>query len=343
MPASLRIPSIAFVTEQGDSSCTKIARGSTSPRDARHPRRGRTNAWAADHPIRSQELARKPSASGERAIAAPRTRAIWARGVGVTLPPRRDVTDIVVPTARMSEPRSPLFWSCELRRPPRSTPFAAAHGCASGRLSRWLVPSTSCNDAFPALHISVVSPLATEPTASDVPRADASPFEVLYRREVAAVMAFFARRSRDPHLVFDLTADTFVEAMGSFGSSPPAQGSERPWLLTIARRVYAKHCERAARRQDASQRDAARQILDGDEIAEVTARIDAERLGRELLAELRGLPLPDREAVELVDLADMSPREAAKVLGVSSGALRVRLFRARSRLRKIGAKTNDES
>jgi RNA polymerase sigma-70 factor (ECF subfamily) len=74
--------------------------------------------------------------------------------------------------------------------------------------------------------------------------------------------------------------------------------------------------------------------LDDDETEEIAERIDAERTGRELLAGLAGLSVRDREAVELVDLAGLAPREAAAVLGVSPGALRVRLLRARSRLRK---------
>jgi RNA polymerase sigma-70 factor (ECF subfamily) len=163
-------------------------------------------------------------------------------------------------------------------------------------------------------------------------------FEVLYRAEVATVTAFFARRTRDPQAVADLTADTFVEAMRSFVSYGPAAGSERPWLLTIARRVYAKHCERATRRHDAARRDLARQMLDEDETEQLTDRIDAERPGRELLESLAGLSELDREAVEFVDLAGLTPKEAAAALGVSPGALRVRLFRARAKLRKEGGK-----
>jgi RNA polymerase sigma factor (sigma-70 family) len=159
-------------------------------------------------------------------------------------------------------------------------------------------------------------------------------FELLYRSELATVTAFFARRTRDPQLVADLTADTFVEAMRSFVPHGPAHGSERPWLLTIARRVYAKHCERAARRRAAARRDLARQLLDADETEQLADRIDAERPGRELLESLAGLSGLDRWAVELVDLVGLTPKEAATVLDVSSGALRVRLFRARARLRK---------
>jgi RNA polymerase sigma factor (sigma-70 family) len=159
-------------------------------------------------------------------------------------------------------------------------------------------------------------------------------FEVLYRAQVAAVMSFFARRSREPQAVFDLTADTFLEAMRSFASAPPAQGSERPWLFAIARHVYAKHCEREARREDAALRAKARRILGAEEIEELTARIDAEQPGRELLDRLARLSVPAREAVELVDISGLTPTEAAATLGVSPGALRVRLLRARAHLRK---------
>ncbi|MGO8907020.1 MAG: RNA polymerase sigma factor [Solirubrobacteraceae bacterium] len=159
-------------------------------------------------------------------------------------------------------------------------------------------------------------------------------FEVLYRSQVGAVTAFFARRSRNPQHVADLTADTFVEAMGSFISHGPADGSERPWLFAIAKRVYAKHCESASRREDAARRDEARQPLDEDETDQLAERIDIQRSARELLSALAALPEIDRQAIELVHLAGFTPREAAAALGLSPGALRVRLFRARARLRK---------
>ena len=38
----------------------------------------------------------------------------------------------------------------------------------------------------------------------------AAEFERLYRANVDAVTAYFARRTTDPQLVADLTADTFV-------------------------------------------------------------------------------------------------------------------------------------
>jgi RNA polymerase sigma factor (sigma-70 family) len=168
-------------------------------------------------------------------------------------------------------------------------------------------------------------------------RGRLSEFESLYRGNVGAITAYFARRSSEPQTVADLTADTFLEAIRSFGSFDPDRGGARPWLFTIARRVYARHCERSKRQQDAARRHAARQVLDGDEIEELAERIDAERSGRDMVARLERLSELDREAIELVDVAGLAPKEAAAALEISAGALRVRLFRARARLRKESA------
>lgn len=161
-------------------------------------------------------------------------------------------------------------------------------------------------------------------------------FERLYRSQFDAIAAYFARRSRDPQMVADLTADTFVEAMRSFGSYDPSRGPLRPWLFAIAHNVYAKHSDLDARRRDAASRHAGHRALDSDETEELEQRIDAAERGREIREALAGLSPLDREAVELVDVAELTPKEAAATLGVSPGRLRVRLSRARAKLRKEG-------
>ncbi|WP_158885970.1 RNA polymerase sigma factor [Amycolatopsis anabasis] len=160
-------------------------------------------------------------------------------------------------------------------------------------------------------------------------------FEKLYRSQVAAVTAFFARRTADPQAVADLTSDTFVHVITSFGTFDPAKGTVRSWVFGIARRVYARHCEAYRHHQDKVLRLAGRRPLESDEMAELADRIDAERAGRELVAELATLPSLDREIVELVDIAGLKPAEAAHALGASPGSIRMRLMRARARLRKI--------
>jgi RNA polymerase sigma factor (sigma-70 family) len=165
-------------------------------------------------------------------------------------------------------------------------------------------------------------------------------FEGLYRANVTAVTAYFARRSADPHVVADLTSDTFVTAITSFGSFDPGKGTARSWIFGIARHVYAAHCEAHGRQQDRLLRLAGRRDLEADHLGELIDRIDAERAGRSLIAGLAELPDGDRALVELVDIVGLAPKQAAAALGVTSGAVRIRLMRARARLRKHAFTTN---
>lgn len=174
----------------------------------------------------------------------------------------------------------------------------------------------------------------SEPVTSGLPRSALDEFEDVYRAYVGSVTGFFARRCTDPHSVADLTSETSMQAIGSYGRFDPRRGTARAWLFGIARHVYADFRAELARGQDAATRLANQRVLENDEIDVLLCRIDAEQVGRELIERWSGLPDLEREAIELVDLCDLTPREAAASLGVSSSALRVRLFRARSRLRK---------
>jgi len=162
-------------------------------------------------------------------------------------------------------------------------------------------------------------------------------FEALYRANVAAVTAYFARRSADPQTVADLTADTFVQVITSFATFDPRKGTPRAWVFGIARRIYAAHCQAHNQQRSRVERLAGRRELAPDEIGDLIDRIDAERAGRALVTGLTSLPAADRAVVELVDLAGLQAAEAALVLGLAPGTLRMRLMRARARLRKAAA------
>jgi RNA polymerase sigma factor (sigma-70 family) len=154
-------------------------------------------------------------------------------------------------------------------------------------------------------------------------------FEVFYRRHVGAVTRFFARRVADPHLVADLTADTFVAVIGSAAGYRPELGSELGWLYGIARNVLASQWRRTARELRATRQVAGRRLLDDDDITRLEARIDAESEARSLHQAISRLPEKERAVVELVAVDDLTVTEAAAALGISPGTARVRLHRAR--------------
>lgn len=176
--------------------------------------------------------------------------------------------------------------------------------------------------------------MSIETRIASTPPATGLDFGTVYRANIGAISGYFARRCSEPQTVADLTSETFVEAIGSFGTFDPARGTPRAWLFGIARVVFARHCAAASNGQLVTNRLAGALVLDADETDELAARIDAQRAGRELLARCARLPELERAAIELVDIAGLTPKEAAESLAVSQGALRVRLFRARTRLRK---------
>jgi RNA polymerase sigma factor (sigma-70 family) len=184
----------------------------------------------------------------------------------------------------------------------------------------------------------------TRPTAAGTGTGTAAgataEFERLYRANVEAVTGYFARRSADPNVVADLTADTFVAVITRFESFDPRKGTARAWVFGIARHVYASYCEAYSQQQHKIQRLAGRRDLDQDQVEELVDRIDAERAGRDLVSGLARLPERDRAVVELVDIAGLRPKEAATALGLAPGTVRMRLMRARARLRKQADQAN---
>ena len=162
-------------------------------------------------------------------------------------------------------------------------------------------------------------------------------FERFYRAQFGPVVSYFARRYDDPQLVANLTADVFVASIRSFGDYDPQRTSARAWAIGNARRVWLRHRQSDPRDEDQQRRRSIERLLDRAETRELMWWIDVEQSSRELVERLAAMSALDREAVELVDLCELTSAEAARELGISTAALRVRLLRTRARLARGGA------
>lgn len=158
-------------------------------------------------------------------------------------------------------------------------------------------------------------------------------FEAFYCEHVEDLQQFIARRVGERERAADLAAEIFVEAIGSAHRYRPSAGTPRAWLYGIARFVVAADARRrgAERRREERWRGSA--LLDADDAARIDARIDAAARSRELYAAMDKLPEGERAVLELVALDDLSVAEAAAAAGVRPATARVRLFRARRKLR----------
>ncbi|MFD9858132.1 RNA polymerase sigma factor [Streptomyces alboflavus] len=165
---------------------------------------------------------------------------------------------------------------------------------------------------------------------------DPQVFEEFYRRHVDAVTRFVARRVSDPHTVADLTADVFLAVIDSADRYRPGLGSEAAWLFGIGRNVVSAEYRRSARQAGLGARIAGRRLLDDDDIARLEEKLDAEQGGRRALELLADLPESERAVLELVAVDQLTVSEAAAALGTTQVAARVRLHRARRKLRGAG-------
>jgi RNA polymerase sigma-70 factor (ECF subfamily) len=109
----------------------------------------------------------------------------------------------------------------------------------------------------------------------------------------------------------------------------------RPWLLATARNLLLAEWRQRSSSVTTDPDTGDERRVGFDPAPELRA------LDPSLLAALRSLSVDDREALLLIAWEDLSPALAAKALGVNQTAFRVRLHRARRRLREALATAKD--
>ena len=143
-------------------------------------------------------------------------------------------------------------------------------------------------------------------------------FARTFEEHFRAVSAYALRRT-SPAEAEDAVAETFLVAWRRFDELPE---EPKPWLLGIARRVLANQRRAARRRHALAERVAGGAAGDHDRAG-----------GSAVLQGLAALSSTDRELLLLVAWDGLSIPEAATVLRCTRAVLKVRLHRARRRLR----------
>jgi RNA polymerase sigma-70 factor (ECF subfamily) len=167
--------------------------------------------------------------------------------------------------------------------------------------------------------------------------ADEPAFADLFARHRDAVYTYAFRRTASWSVAEDATQATFTTLWRRARTGriePLRRESARPALLSMARDECA-NLNRAHRRQTILVDRAAAQ---GDSTAtdDVADRHATEATMREIRTLLATLPTSQRELVELVAWADLTPTEAAEILHIPAGTAKSRLSRARARLVQAG-------
>lgn len=150
--------------------------------------------------------------------------------------------------------------------------------------------------------------------------------EALYRGHYGELLRFAARRV-DPETARDVISEVFVVAWRRIEEVP--RRHPRAWLFGVARFVLANEVRAQGRRDNLI--TAASDLFPTYE-PDVADGIATNASARWLLAQLSET---DRELLMLTEQDGLSPSEAARVLNCSAATARVRLSRARRRLRAL--------
>jgi RNA polymerase sigma-70 factor (ECF subfamily) len=151
---------------------------------------------------------------------------------------------------------------------------------------------------------------------------DTERFTALYDRYRMRVWAYAASRVGS-RVADEIVSETFMVAWRRLSDMPPAV---LPWLLGVARNVIRDSVRADIRRESlATELRVWSAGSEGDVADGVVDRLA-------MLRALAQLPESDREVLTLVAWQGLSTKEAARVIGCTVAAFRVRLHRARRRL-----------
>lgn len=168
-------------------------------------------------------------------------------------------------------------------------------------------------------------------------RTDPDAFTLLYRAYVRRIHTFAYRRTGSYEEAEEITAAVFERAWRALPGFAWRGGGFEPWLFRIAANELVSHHRRRAlvhsERVATVLREMAEELREDPELIALLEVDDDERRITWLREALGTLPARYQEVITLRYLAGLAPKEAAAVMGCSTGTLAVVLHRALKALR----------
>lgn len=173
------------------------------------------------------------------------------------------------------------------------------------------------------------------PSGAAAPPAAEALCREWYQAHGGAVYNYFRFHVPHPEVAEDLTAETFLKVVRAAHRFDPARGTPKAWILTVARNVLSDWSRRARLRQYVALGTMHDLVHDAPSPEERLLR--EEEVGR-LLDAVATLGRADRELIGLRYGSGLETAEVARMLGISEGTVRTRLWRALGRLRGVLAR-----
>jgi len=154
-------------------------------------------------------------------------------------------------------------------------------------------------------------------------------FGRFYDRYVRSLLAYFQRRTRDPEVAADLTAETFAAALAARARFEARAVPASVWLFAIAHHKLTDYFRRGSAEDRMRRRLGVERVPVGAEDAEMI-RLLGEEVAFQLVGEL---PPDQRDAVRAHVLEDRDYGDIARASVTSEATVRKRVSRGLSTLR----------
>ena len=156
-------------------------------------------------------------------------------------------------------------------------------------------------------------------------------FWEIYERHYSRVHGYASSMLRDRAAADDVVQETFLRAQASLDVLRESE-KLRAWLFRIAHNLCMDHLR--SRRSSCVESDADPESA-GREASRVEHDLERAEMSSCVRAKVDSLPATDRAVILLYDLKELSQQEIADVLGIEVGTVKVRLHRARKKLRAV--------
>ncbi len=158
--------------------------------------------------------------------------------------------------------------------------------------------------------------------------ANPADFNLIYRETMQMLFKISYRIVNDEEAAEDLSHDSLIKA-NEKKIMFPSLNDAKFWLIRVVKNASLNYVKRKAREKTAYEKalyEDHRTVKSGETelLAAESIRLTQEALNR--------LPKKLREAVVLKEYSDLNYKEIGKVLGISEGNVKVRIFRARKLL-----------
>jgi RNA polymerase sigma-70 factor (ECF subfamily) len=171
-------------------------------------------------------------------------------------------------------------------------------------------------------------PFGVDPDVALAAAGDRIAFERLYRLHVSRVFSICARMVNDRTRAEELTQDVFVRAWDKLHLFR-GEAAFGTWLHRMTVNLVLN-----ARKTDSRQQSRYEDDEDGDGVELLTARSHSPGDRMDLEAAIAKLPKGARRVFTLHDVEGYKHEEIAEMLGVTTGATKAQLHRARLLLRE---------